>query len=286
MPKTLAERGFRRVTIRGHYRYHDGTKLVSAAVVDAERAKIARAAAREAREAERAADAARVERAAKRAEKLRAAARLTKPPVAKRGAEQTAPKPGRARKTDVEKLLRDAGLTGWRVEKQEPRTRAVRRARAEAAAAQAEADRRAVELGYLREAQSEARRLRDLDARAAARAKAGGFHHVPAPAITAQDLLAPVQVRGAFVQYRYRAGAVVNGQKVGGQLAKVADVSRLSAKRQGMLRKEVFARTEKGSLGSRTAALEHRLMLAMRRGETWLQLGAPYLQAALRLSLI
>jgi hypothetical protein len=286
MPKTLAERGFRRVTIRGHYRYHDGTTLVSAAVVDAERAKIARAAQREARAAERAADAARVERAAKRAEKLRAAARLTKPPVAKRGAEQTAPKPGRARKTDVEKLLRDAGLTGWRVEKQEPRTRAVRRARAEAAAAQAEADRRAVELGNLHEAQREARRLRDLDAARVDRARARGFHAVPEPAITAQDLLADVTVRGAVTRYRYRAGAVVNGKKVGGQLAEVRNFRALSPKRQAMLRREVFSKTATGALGARLAGLQHAMMVAAKLGQTWLQFGSDYLRAALRLSLV
>jgi hypothetical protein len=281
MPKTLAERGFRRVAVSGHYRYQQGGRFVSASVVDAERAKIAKAAARETARLQREAEVARIERAAKRAEKLRAAARLKKPP-------QIAPKPGHrpAKKTDVEKVLRDAGLSEWRVVPKEPRTRAVRRERAEAAAAQAEADRLAVEQGNLREAQAEARRLRDLDARAVASAKSAGFHAVPAPAITAQDLLAPVQARGAFVQYRYRAGAVVNGRKVGGQIAKVSHFAALSPKRQAMLRKEVFARTQKGSLGSRTAALEHRLMIAMRRGETWLQLGADYLQAALRLSLL
>ena len=295
MPKTLSERGFKRVVIRGHYRYHDGAKLVSAAVVDAERAKIATAAKRETRAAKRAAEAARIERAAKRAEKLRAATRQTKPVVAKRLSGKPTSKPGRpaakrakkpSPKREAERKLKAAGIVGWRVVRTESRTQKMRRARAAAIAEQEEEDRLAVERGNLEEAQAQARRLRDLDEIRIKRAAKKGFHVVPAPRVTAQDLLEFVKIRGAFTQYRYRAGAVVNGRKVGGQIAKVENFKALPLDQQAMLRKEVFSRTAAGSLGNRLAAFQHHLLVAMRIGQTWLQCGADYLQDALRLSLV
>jgi hypothetical protein len=302
VPKTLAERGFKRVLIRGHYRYHDGAKLVSAAVVDAERAKIATAAKREARAAERAAEAKRAARAAQRtggvspkgvkprgrpAEPARPPVRAAaKKPTAKPGrpAAERAKKP--SPKREAERKLKAAGVVGWRVVRTESRTQKMRRARAAAIAEQEEEDRIAVERGNLEEAQAQARRLRDLDERQIKRARKKGFHVVPAPRVTAQDLLEFVKIRGAFTQYRYRAGAVVNGRKVGGQIAKVENFKALPLDQQAMLRKEAFSRTAAGSLGNRLAAFQHHLLVAMRIGQTWLQCGADYLQDALRLSLV
>ena len=110
---------------------------------------------------------------------------------------------------------------------------------------------------------------------------ARGFRPVPPPAPRVPSVEPragdPVQIRGSFLRYRDRDS---------GKFVSKAVYRSLPPVLRETLRREVFSKTAAGSLGQRTKTLERYLLMAIRLGLTWDQIGDQYRSAAVRLSLV